>query len=195
MKFDWNRSEVVALAKETCTQCQGFGLREQMKKGAAAPCNCVLREVFRICYRRFRFCATQEKHISRVRLEQVNGKDHRQTWGMKNEEYMADFVLVTRKALDEFESMLFRYHFLLGADWKLCCRQMKIERGIFFHAVYRIEQKLGRVFRELQPYSLYPLDEYFGGAVRKKLRSTGGKLLQMPTPNHHRLIPPVRKVA
>ena len=44
---------------------------------------------------------------------------------------------------------------------------MKIDRGTFFHAVYRIEQKLGRVFRELQPYSLFPLDEYFRGAYRQ----------------------------
>ena len=41
-----------------------------------------------------------------------------------------------------------------------------MERGSFFHTVYRIEQKLGRVFRELKPYSLYPLDEYFNGTVR-----------------------------
>jgi hypothetical protein len=32
--------------------------------------------------------------------------------------------------------------------------------------VYRIEQKLGRVFRELEPYSLFPLDEYFHGPSR-----------------------------
>jgi hypothetical protein len=29
--------------------------------------------------------------------------------------------------------------------------------------VYRIEQRLGRVYRELEPYALFPLDEYFGG--------------------------------
>jgi hypothetical protein len=33
--------------------------------------------------------------------------------------------------------------------WKLCCRQLGTDRGNFFHAVYRIEQKLGRVFAEL----------------------------------------------
>ena len=60
----------------------------------------------------------------------------------------------------------FKYHFLLGADWKLCTRQLKIDRGNFFHAVYRIEQKLGRVFRELEPYPLYPLEEYFHGQRR-----------------------------
>jgi hypothetical protein len=29
--------------------------------------------------------------------------------------------------------------------------------------VYRIEQKLGRVFRELEPYALFPVNEYFHG--------------------------------
>jgi hypothetical protein len=55
---------------------------------------------------------------------------------------------------------------VLGADWKLCTRKLGIDRGNFFHAVYRIEQKLGRVFRELEPYCLYPLDEYFQGPSR-----------------------------
>ena len=32
--------------------------------------------------------------------------------------------------------------------------------------MYRIEQKLGRVFRELEPYPLFPLDEYFNGPSR-----------------------------
>ena len=36
----------------------------------------------------------------------------------------------------------------------------------FFHILYKVEQKLGRVFRELEPYSLFPLDEYFGGTMR-----------------------------
>jgi hypothetical protein len=38
-----------------------------------------------------------------------------------------------------------------------------MDRGNFFHAVYRIEQKLGRVFRELEPYALFPVNEYFHG--------------------------------
>jgi hypothetical protein len=41
-----------------------------------------------------------------------------------------------------------------------------MDRGNFFHAVYRIEQRLGRMFRELEPYSLFPLDEYFNGPSR-----------------------------
>src|SRR5262249_32666605 len=54
-----------------------------------------------------------------------------------------------------------------GADWKVCCRRLQVERGIFFHNVYRIQQILGRTFAELKPYALYPLDEYFCLPVTK----------------------------
>ncbi len=101
--------------------------------------------------------------MSRASLEFIAGREGRFTWGRKDEEYMADFCLVSRRTLDEFEYRLFKFHFLLGADWRLCTRCLKIDRGNFFHAVYRIEQKLGRVFRELKPYGLFPLDEYFHG--------------------------------
>ena len=81
---------------------------------------------------------------------------------------MADFVLVSRRILDEYQYKLFRYHFLLGADWTLCCRKMQIDRGTFFHEVYRIQQKLGRAFRELEPHGLFPVDEYFGGGAKER---------------------------
>jgi len=144
---------------------------------------------------RFRYCSSREKHVSHARLEQVNGKEQHQTWGMKDEEYMADFCLVANRCLDPLERRIFRFHYLLGADWKLCCRQMKMDRGDFFHAVYRLQQKLGRVFRELKPYPLYPLDEYFGGTVRTAL-TINPKLYEMPRyMRRYRLDPPLRKVA
>jgi hypothetical protein len=68
--------------------------------------------------------------------------------------------------LGELEHRVLRYYFLLGADWKLCARQLKIDRGTFFHTVYRIEEKLGRTFAELEPYPLFPLDDYFGGPMK-----------------------------
>lgn len=137
--------------------------------------------------------------MSQVRLEIIGGRDRRQVWGRKDEEYVADFCLISKRVLDEFEYKVFRFHFLLGADWRLCCRQMNMEKGIFFHAVYRIQHKLGRAFRELKPYPLYPLDEYFGPVVRNE-RPAGagpGNLLQMPDPGKKRgtLRPPLRKIA
>lgn len=166
--MEWNRSEAIALAKETCSHCHGEGLRRN-RGSQERPCNCVLRAIFRACHARFRYCATKEKYMSKVTLEPCSGKDQKRVWGRRDEEYMADFCLVSRRYLSEAEYDIFRFHFLLGADWKLCCQRMKVDRGTFFHSVYRIQQRLGRIFRELKPYSLYPLDEYFGGKIRKQL--------------------------
>jgi len=183
--MEWNRSETLALAMHHCTQCHGSGLRIG-KRGNIGPCNCVLRSIFRICYERFIRCATQERHLSRVSLEPHLGQSRPSTWGRKDEEYIADFCLVTRRALTDFEHRLFRYHFLLGADWKLCGRNLGLDRGNFFHAVYRVERKLGRVFRELQPYPLFPLDEYFHGPSRM------GSSRALPNRNVTRIPPHLR---
>lgn len=163
--MEWTRSETLALAMHNCAQCHGSGRRLASRK-PLAPCNCVLRAIFRICYDRFLRCVTQERHLSRVSLEPHSGRSRPSTWGRKDEEFICDFTLVSMRSLDAFERKLFRYHFVLGADWKLCARQLHIDRGNFFHAVYRIEQKLGRMFRELEPYALYPLDEYFNGSSK-----------------------------
>ena len=196
MDFDWTRSETIALAKESCTQCQGIGLRSSTRTGEDAPCNCVFRTIFRLCYSRFRYCIEKEKHMSHARLAIVGGKDRRQVWGRRDEEYIADFCLVSKRVLSEFEHKLLRFHYLLGADWRLCCRQLRMDRGSFFHAVYRIQQKLGRAFRELEPYSLFPLDEYFGGSCRKELSEGSIKVLRMPVEKRRGpLRPPLRKVA
>jgi hypothetical protein len=82
---------------------------------------------------------------------------------------MADFCLVSRRTLDDVEYRVFRSHFLLGGDWKMCCRQLNIDRGTFFHHIYNIEDRLGRVFAELCPYSLYPVSEYFAGTTRREV--------------------------
>lgn len=133
--------------------------------------------------------------MSHVRFEIIGGNERRTVWGRKDEEYVADFCLVSRRILDESEYKLFRLHFLLGADWRLCCRQLKLDRGSFFHSVYRIQQKLGRGFRELKPYPLFPLDEYFAPAVRKALSSESAKVLRMPRTRRRPVRPPVKKAA
>lgn len=170
-KMEWSRSETLALAQQACSHCYGLGLRPG-RGGVSTPCNCVFRAIFRACYGRFRQCASKEKYISRVSLEANPGRQRKSVWGMKNEEYIADFCLISRRTLSEYEYTLFKFHYLLGADWKLCSRKMNLDRGTFFHEAYRIEQKLGRVFRELQPYALFPLDEYFNGSGRQPVVAT-----------------------
>ena len=165
--MEWTRSETLALAQQSCTFCFGLGLRPAGRAGTSTPCNCVFRAIFRACHERFRYCVSKEKHVSRVSLETNPGNNKRKAvWGLKDEEFIADFCLVSRRTLSPREHRLFRYHYLLGADWKLCCGKLNMERGAFFHEIYRIEQKLGRVFRELEPHALFPVDEYFNGASR-----------------------------
>src|SRR5579863_415566 len=104
VNFEWNRSETIGAARETCSQCQGLGLRERTtRKGPEMPCNCVLREIFRSCYTRFRHCIEKERHMSHARLEIIGGQDRRPVWGRKDEEYIADFCLVSKRILNEFE--------------------------------------------------------------------------------------------
>ena len=82
---------------------------------------------------------------------------------------MADFLLVSKRTLTEEEYRIFNYHFLFGADWKLCCRKLNLDRGRFFHSVYRLTQKLGKTFRELEPYALFPLPDYFDGTTQSRI--------------------------
>lgn len=165
--MQWDRSTTIGLARVSCSYCHGYGLRFA-RKGKEIPCPCVFRAIFRACYHRFQECAAYGSHTSTVTLEFCRGAEGYRTYSRKREEYMADFCLVSQRALDDLERRIFRYHFLLGADWKLCCRQLHLDRGSFFHTVYKIQQKLGRTFAELEPYALFPLDEYFSGMVRRQ---------------------------
>lgn len=157
--FVWNRSNTIALAQRRCTKCYGLGL--YLARNVHKPCGCVLRAIFSACYARYRHCAAKEKYVSRIALEFIPGRGRNFCWGRPDEEYIADFCLVSRRALSDLDCQVFRLHFLLGGDWKICCRRLGINRGVFFHAVYRIEQLLGRAFQETEPYALFPPDEYF----------------------------------
>jgi hypothetical protein len=165
-----NLSNAIGLAKASCSLCHGLGIRI-IRTDTEVPCNCIFRAIFRACLNRFRQCTVSAEHIGSVSLEFCRGSEGRRVYSRKQQEYAADFCLVSRRTLDEIEHTVFRRHFLLGASWSLCCRQLNIDRGSFFHMVYRIEQKLGRVFSELEPYALFPLDEYFGGTSRAKVVS------------------------
>jgi hypothetical protein len=76
---------------------------------------------------------------------------------------MADFHLIARRALPQNDWQVFNYHFLLGADSKLCCKRLGLDRGAFFHRVYAVEAILGKAYKDTQPFPLFPLSEYFEG--------------------------------
>ncbi|MGH9721928.1 MAG: hypothetical protein ACRD8O_17110 [Bryobacteraceae bacterium] len=127
--------------------------------------------------------------MSTVRLTSVHGRDRKKTYGRPVEEYLADFCLISKRVLNDEEYRVFRFRYLLGADWKLCCRALNLDRGNFFHFIYGVQQKLGRAFRELEPYGLFPLDEYFGGTMQR----VPAKVIEFPRPRP--VYPPVKKTA
>lgn len=179
----WSRSSCLALAGQSCTFCYGLGLRPG-RAGNSNACNCVFRAIFRACHQRFRQCASKQKCLSRVSLEANPGRQRKCIWGLKNEEYIADFVLASKRALrgDPLAQWIFKFHCLYGAPWKPCCAKLKIDRGEFFHEVYRIQQKLGRYYAELEPYALWPLDEYFGGTDgRRRVEPESPRLFVVST--------------
>jgi hypothetical protein len=164
--------------------------------GGEVACGCVYRAIFRACYARFRQCAEKEKSLSRVTLDCGPKGCGRVTWSRKDEEYLADFYLVTKRNLTAEHWKIFSAHFLLGADWKLCTRWLQMEKGDFFHEVYRIENHLGKVYRELKPYSLYPLDEYFAGRTENAWPAEPKKVVRLrPGSLSRRLKAPVKQAA
>lgn len=163
--FEWNRSVLLPLGRMRCNKCYGIGLKGRAwgVDGPAVPCECVLRAIFRECYRKWAYLKTHY-HLSRVRYDQVTFKgDSRRTYGRKNEEFIADFERIAKRVLKDDDWRIFEIHKLMGADWRYCTKSLKMDRGDFFHAVYRIEKKLGRVFAEMRPYGIWPIDEYFSG--------------------------------
>lgn len=192
--MEWTRSETLVLAMNDCAFCHGMGLR-QGRGDSMVPCNCVFRCIFRACFDRFIKCAFETERCSHARLECNPATGTRTMYGRKDEEYVADFCLTSQRILTDSDHRIFRYHFLLGADWRMCCRALKMERGAFFHAVYRIQQRLGRAFREMQPYGLFPLDEYFHGTMRNEIHASDEPVVSAPRKSLSDAVPVKRKAA
>ncbi|MGO9262715.1 MAG: hypothetical protein ACLQU1_41525 [Bryobacteraceae bacterium] len=193
--MEWNRSQTIALASMHCTHCHGLGLQ---KHGTyCVPCGCVTRAIFKACFNRFKSCVTKDKGASTVKLERLGmgtGRSSHMTFGRKTEEYIADFYLICKRTLTEAEWDLFRFHYLLGADWNLLQRHFtSLSREAFVTMTQTMEHKLGRVFRETAPFALYPLDEYFSATTRGAAIVPSTPLDTRTRPQ--RLRPPMRPVA
>jgi hypothetical protein len=124
--------------------------------------------MFRAVMRKFRECEAGGGRLQPIILDGTNAPRYRRSGHVrKREEFAADVYLTAVRTLtDPTELNLFKYHYCFGADFKLCCQKLGMTRGNFFHACYRVEQKLGKVFQELKPYGLFPTDEYFHFVTR-----------------------------
>ena len=94
--MQWERSNVIGLAKASCSFCHGYGMRPVLR-GTEAPCDCVFRAVFRACYRRFRECVALGAHTNAVTWERCGGPRGYRPYSRVREEFMADFCLVSQR--------------------------------------------------------------------------------------------------
>ncbi len=179
------RGEAVALAQQNCSQCLGLGTCKARKRDEWRACNCVWRAVFRTCYARFRRYASHEGYMAAANVTRDPGQAKNKPRGTHPlaADFCADFTLIAKRTLreDTLGSQVFRFHFLLGADWRICAKRLGMDRGAFFHEVYRVQQKLGRAYSETEPYALFPCDEYMTAGYRRVTGSTFIDVLNVGT--------------
>jgi hypothetical protein len=151
----WPRGILLAMSDPRCAECKGLGGEE------GRPCRCVLRAIFRAVLERLARIYEHEARPMQVRHYSGNKRAPWVSYSRQSEEFAADVHLIARRTLTERQWRVFQWHYMRGWTYRQCCARLKIERGLFFHECYRIEERLGRVFRELRPYRLFPTREYF----------------------------------
>jgi len=126
---EWGHSIVIGLANNNCAYCKGRGWNRSAR-GYDSPCNCVFRAVFRACFNRYREYRVTEP-IGRVDLSFCpSGKSCKMHYSRKREEYLADFVIIASRVLDELSWRLFDLHMLQGRDYKECVRLLGLDRRL-----------------------------------------------------------------
>jgi hypothetical protein len=131
----------IGLANAACKSCGGYGRRTSgTKHSRGGICNCVLRAIFRTVFRRWQRAGCQSKPSFRAIL------------------LRCDFELAAARSLKASDLSIFKLHFVAGGDWRSCCKALHLDRGDFFHAVYRVEETTGRA---LLARGIFPLFTYF----------------------------------
>jgi hypothetical protein len=154
------RAIALGAARASCAACHGWGRVGDDER----LCNCVLRQIFRSCFARWRMEQLRMIHSATTgyRILAVpgpRGPCRRVVPGNTAAEYSADFEICARQVLRAADQRLFRMHFLRGRPWFDCVGPLGLDRGNFFHAVYRIEGRMGRALLDRQ---MYPTQRYFG---------------------------------
>lgn len=158
----WTHEMVFGLAEVRCAYCHGVGLNR-----LGRPCPCVLRAIFRTCANKYLRVRDEAGRYSQITYglvalnlgaaRRANGR----IYSFKAVEFVSDFDIIARRTLSERQRRIL-YDHILG-DWRAreLAPRLGLDRGNFFHEVYRIMANLGRAFAETKPYPLYPVGQYF----------------------------------
>jgi hypothetical protein len=165
----------VALSVPSCRRCGGLGAIR--RRGGSQTCACVLRRVFRACLTSYRHCKASMGSAGAVQYERVGHAQGRCAIvaSFKRAEYAADFILLSRRVLAyrPVELAVFEAYHLDELEWLVAVPRVNrllrmarpLNRGSFFHAVYRAEGLLGAAIVDSRPYSLFPPRDYFSGFI------------------------------
>jgi hypothetical protein len=160
-----NPSVWMALSLEGCARCHSPGVYLKDRAKVETPCPCTDRGVFRAVLAAYKHYSISIGLSIRTNLSQFSTQHSRQgrrADGRRVEEWCADVWLTSKRNLTPHQWQILRRHHIRGEDWT----RFGISKGQLFHEKYCLEQKLGRVFRELQPFALYPIQEYFSDSTR-----------------------------
>lgn len=169
---EWARA--LPLARSGCGVCRGTGRRVE------SVCQCVLRSIFRACFEKYHNLQVMTGAIGAPSYDRQKSTGLKRMWGIKRNEFIADFEIIARRALSADEHKLFTMYFLQNLKWEQCAGPLGVDRGNFFHGVYRIEAKVGRAFFETKPYGIYPIDEYMSNSRVEEPK--GAKIIPFPKP-------------
>jgi len=148
----WDSATLANLAVEGCKNCLGLG--RPVSQNPKLPCRCVTRRVFK-------------RYLGRYhRLGWIHGRTFPRctgngwvTWEMPGADWRADFEMVVRHAISPAgqwrtsskianavaRDEIFTLYHLQEQPWRTCLailaqRGIGIDRGNFFHEVYRVEE-------------------------------------------------------
>jgi hypothetical protein len=142
------QGQLLILANHDCRECagSGYGLNDPV-------CACVYRRIFDACYDCYQAITP---HTSRVQSDSIYKS-------RPEEEFRADFWAVAHRALIGRPALAetFDVYFAEERGARIAAAILGISTGVLFRRATDIKRLVGRAFRDVQPYPLFPSRQYF----------------------------------
>jgi hypothetical protein len=143
----WAEIDPTVVSLRQCRYCHGEGF-VRGRGAERRPCDCVLRGIF--------YAATE--YVREWWTGEIPDCSTRWTFGYRAKELRVDIDLAAKAVLGAADYRIFDLRFTLGLDWPACCRVLRMDRGAFWHRVYRIAAIVGA---EIVERGIWPLGRYF----------------------------------